>query len=484
MIVNDAHCGMRATAWRGKRVTVMGLGLHGGGLSVARWLLLQGANVCVTDLKTREGLKSSVRALERTAGRKGSGELQLVLGRHRLRDMRHADVLVQNPAVPRNSKYVQAARSARVVITNEAKLFLEHLQWAAPRVRVAAVTGTRGKSTTASMLHAMIEASGRRAFLAGNMRRAMFDHVDEIVQAASTQSVDVVLEFSSWHCEHFSARTVGPDLALVTNIMRDHLNRYSSMRSYVAAKTKLVRSCRGSVVLNWNDEQTRSMASVARGKLHWFSPKPWRGSRRVGCFVNEERWVVRDNQESIISTRHLQHLQGTHNVVNAAAAIAAARALHVPLRAIRAGLHAVRGLPGRMEILSRSGGMTVINDTCATTPDATIAALTSLSGDDIVLIAGGADKDLEYNEWAQVVSEGVRCLVLLPGAATMKMVAALQGSQSQVKIVHASTMQAAVREAYHQLQSKSVLLLSPGAASFGLFHHEFDRGDQFSKLVK
>ncbi|MDO8463484.1 MAG: UDP-N-acetylmuramoyl-L-alanine--D-glutamate ligase [bacterium] len=447
----------------GKRVTVMGLGLHGGGLAVTAWFLTHGAMVTVTDRKTAGELAPSVRALAQLLVRHPAfrERLHLVLGKHRMRDFTHADLVVQNPGVPRESPYLAAAARAGVAIENEASLFFRILKGVPSPPQIMAVTGTRGKSTTAALLHQMVLADGRKAYLAGNIRRPMFDQIAAIMRAARRQEVFVVLELSSWHCERLSRQTGGPDVAIVTNIMRDHLNRYASMRSYAAAKRKIL-SGSGIAVLNRQSPPVRAMAGRATRKVVWFA------TSRKGV----------DNPS----------LRGAHNRENIAAAAAAARVVGVAPAAIARALQTYVGLPGRLEPVSRAFGITWINDTCATTPDATIAGLKALNsggGGEVVLIAGGTDKNLVYGAWAQVVACSVKQIIFLPGTATEKMLASLQAlPHVEVPVTIARSMREAVRKARRAARRGDTVLLSPGAASFGLFVHEFDRGEQFLRAVR
>lgn len=483
----------------GKRVTVMGLGLHGGGLAVATWLLRHGAEVTVTDLKTRQQLRSSLITLER-AHRIGKGSLRLVLGQHRARDFRSADLVIQNPGVPRESPYLNIARRAGVPIENEASLFLKIVRAAGQQgIRIVGVTGTRGKSTTAALIHAMLKSTGRRAVLAGNIRIPMFSVLDEVLQVGKRGPVDIVLELSSWHCEHLSARTGSVDVSVLTNILRDHLNRYRSMRAYTAAKARLLRfqDTRAVAVCNAGDPIVRAIARSFGRAVRWFAGEHPSARRWVGAYEHKGMLWYRDaDGDHRIAPASSLHISGDHNIANACAAITAARALGVPTAAIRRALESFRGLPGRFETIARIGGVTYINDTCATSPDGAIAALRALQSNAecrtqnaecrIVLIAGGTDKKLEFSAWAKEVIGSVQALVLLPGTATTAMERALARADAPASLrAHdARSMAEAVRIVRRLARPGDVVLLSPGAASFGLFQHEFDRGDQFLREVK
>lgn len=499
--------------FQGKRVTVMGLGLHGGGLAIATWLLRHGAEVTVTDLKTRAQLRPSLIALER-AHRSGKGSLHLVLGQHRARDFRNVDLVIQNPGVPRESPYLKVARRADVLIENEASLFLRMVNGESRmannkrrRAQIIGVTGTRGKSTTAALIHAMLRTAGRRAVLAGNIRIPMFSVLEEVLNASRRGPIDVVLELSSWHCEHLSATTGSVDVAVLTNILRDHLNRYRSMRTYTAAKARLLRfqDTRAVAVCNADDPIVRAIARSFGRNVRWFTQHQFSGKtgaglarRRSGAYASKGMLWYRDaDGDHRIAPASSLRISGDHNIANACAAITTVRAFGVPTVAIRRALESFRGLPGRLETVARIGGVTYINDTCATSPDGAIAALRALrqrvsraagqQNNRVVLIAGGTDKELEFGAWAKVAASTVKAIVFLPGTATEKMKRALQSFMifhSSFIIQDAPSMHSAVRTARQLTRPQDTVLLSPGAASFGLFQHEFDRGDQFARAVR
>lgn len=441
--------------WPGKKILIMGLGLHGGGVAVARWFVRAGARVTVTDLKSARELASSLSELGFYRRK-----ITFVLGRHRAGDFRNADLVIQNPGVPRESKYLDLARRAGVRLENEASLFVRLVG----RERIIGVTGTRGKSTTAALVYEMVKRKYPRAILAGNIRIPMFDQLDRALKT----SAPIILELSSWHLEGMGEHGLSPYVAVVTNVLVDHLNRYKSMADYGRAKEQIWRhqTHQDIVVLNRDNPITRAMASHVSSRVIWFS--------------------VKKSSPLLASLR----LQGEHNRANAWAAITAARALKVSLSAIRAALQKFSGLTGRLEVIGKHRGVTFINDTTATTPDATLAALSTIKGP-IILIAGGSDKKLDYRALAQEIRQRCKSVVLLPGSATDKLVRAMlnvktqmsnQISNPNVKLV--SSMVEAVRKVVRLSVRGDTILLSPGAASFGLFKHEFDRGDQFVRAVK
>src|SRR5262245_4851723 len=242
---------------RGKRALVMGLGVHGGGLGVARFLVDQGADVTVTDLRGPELLKPSLEAL---AGL----PIRYVLGEHREADFRSADLVIRNPAVPRESPYLQSARLAGAAIEMEMTLFFRLCPGP-----ILGVTGTKGKTTTTLLAGAMIREQYPDTVVAGNLRVSALEALPRI-----TAGTPVVLELSSCQLEGLGEAHLSPQYACITNISPDHLDRYGSMEAYAQAKKQILlhRGKDSIVVLNWDDPLlSTEFASEAPGEVVWFS---------------------------------------------------------------------------------------------------------------------------------------------------------------------------------------------------------------------
>ena len=430
-------------ALAGRRVVVMGLGLHGGGLGVAQFLRAHGASLVVTDLRRASELAPSVEQL-------GTQGVRYVLGRHDLQDFREAEIVVRNPAVPLDAPALAVAREAGARIEMELTMFL---RWCAAS-QVVAVTGTRGKSTTAAALHAMLRAGGRPARLAGNMGVSALAQLDQI-----QRDEVVVLEMSSWQTEGLAGTGVRVSGAVITNLLPDHLNRYASMEAYAAAKAELLGAQRTD---DW------AVLPAGPGWGDWFAARA-RGR------------VVRVPPEAPPPGWRNAVLRGAHNRANLAAAALAARELGVPTAAVDRAVATFPGVAQRQEFLGTIGSVRVFNDTTATIPDATLAALDTIPGP-WVLIAGGSDKRLDFDRLAERLERdpGVRGVVLLPGTGTDRLRPLLRASAPAV----VGDMTAAVGAALDMAQPGDALLLSPACASFGLFVHEFDRGAQFVAAVE
>lgn len=456
-------------ALRGKRVTVMGLGLHGGGLATTLWLLRQGARVLVTDSKTRQQLKKTVAQLPRSSG------LKLVLGKHREQDFRSADMVVQNPGVPPTSSFLHIARAAGIPIVNEATLFFERCPGT-----IIAVTGTKGKSTTSTLIAQLLRAQfGKRVVLAGNIRTtAMLSVLDRLTSASL-----VVLELSSWQLELFAEHHLHPSVAVVTNLLEDHLDRHGTRAAYHRAKSWIWRwqYAQDVAILNWDDPASTKWRSKPKARTLWYSQKKLPAQLHGAYVAQGKFWIRRGKKTSAVTSASDVSLPGAHNLQNALAALLAAYVLGVPNTKLRKALRAFRGVDGRLSLVRTVHGVSYYNDTTATAPAATIRALQSFDRKPI-LIAGGVDKKLPYSALAKSITQYAKAVVFLPGSATEKLMKYLQ--KTTVPIFLEDSMHAAVHTAALYAQKGDIVVLSPAASSFNLFLHEFDRGDKFVREVK
>ena len=247
--------------YKNKKVLVMGLGLHGGALAVVQWLLKHGAQVTITDTKDAKALKSTIDKIKKFPGSK---KIKYSLGGHVNSDFVGQDLIIQNPGVPKNSPYLKIAKKNKTTILNEATLFFQN--FAGP---IIAVTGTRGKSTTASVLSGIVKTQYPKSVLAGNIAKtAMMSVVDTLPKNSWP-----VLELSSWQLEGLDPFHISPHLAIVTNVMIDHLNRYDSFNDYKQAKFFICKYQKANdiVVLNADNVHTKSFAKKVKSQVYYFS---------------------------------------------------------------------------------------------------------------------------------------------------------------------------------------------------------------------
>ncbi len=460
--------------FQNKKILIMGLGLHGGGVAVANWFLKQKALVKITDLKTEQELAHSLKKIK--------GKPEFALGGHDPKDFAWADIVIQNPGVPRDSIFLQIARTKGSRIENEATLFFKIIG----RERIIGVTGTRGKSTTATLIFEMLRKKYKNMFLGGNLVSApMFSFIDGALKAKDP----VVLELSSWHLENLGEMGLSPRIAVFTNLYPDHLNRYKNMEEYALAKQNIFKfqAPNDYLVVNWDNPYTLVFGRAAKSKKFWFSMRHSFDS--MGSFMDGKSIYFFDGtkKEKILDFKNIK-IKGDHNVQNILAATCVARILEVSPADIHHAVASFNGLEHRLELVREYEGVKYYNDTSATTPDGTIAALKTLGSaqkKNIILIAGGSDKGIpqeKFSELGELVGKHCKAVILFEGKGSEKIKKSLTayGLQLTAKI---KSMSDAVGIAKSLVKEGDIALLSPACASFGLFKHEFDRGDQFRTLV-
>ncbi len=447
----------------------MGLGLNGGGLASARFLAERGALVTVTDMKDGAALAASVAALDGL-------DIRYVLGRHEMADFEDADLVIKNPAVRPDSPYLAAAAA----VETDLSLFLR-----LTRSPIAAVTGSKGKSTVSSAIHHGLVSAGRKAFLGGNIALSPLGFLDE-----TGPDGIVVLELSSWQLADL--RGLGllrPLVAVLTSIMPDHMNRYSSMEEYVADK-RLIYADQGPssfTVCNRDQDWGRSFASETRGSVLWYSgydeglAGSWLEAARPGGLARRGffRGSPGAEAEEVLGEELL--VPGEHQRLNLLAAATALRALGVEAPAIRAAMSSFPGVEHRLEFFAESGGVRWYNDSAATIPQAVGAALRSFDSP-VVLLTGGTDKNLDFEPLRPELRRA-RAVVLLAGSGTEKLRPILD-EEGIAYLGPFSELGAAVEAAARAAKPGEVVLLSPGCTSFGMFLHEFDRGAKFKETAR
>lgn len=434
--------------WKGKKVLILGLGQYakGSGISAAVFLAQQGAILRVTDQKTENDLKANVTRLKRFKN------IKFILGKHRDEDIRWADVIVRNPRVRPSSKEMILASKLGKPIESDITLFLEKCP-----CTVIGVTGTRGKSTTSTLIFEMLRTSGKRVWLGGNILVSPLTFLKNVKPADI-----VVLELSSWQLETTGAAGISPHIAVVTNLMRDHLNSYEGMEDYAEAKAQIFRHQKPDDVLivNSEDPYCRVFADQAPGKVIRFSKR-----------------------KSPIKKSDVK-IPGEHNFMNASAAALAAMSSGASMAAIKKTLRSFNGLPHRQEIVATKNKVIYVNDTTATTPDGAIAAIKTFynKGHTIHMIVGGADKELEFDELARVIKRYRVDAAVLTGSAHAKLSKSLK--KAKIKYRDVSSLKEAVVYLSGKASPEDAIILSPACASFGQFKNEFERGDQFNKIVQ
>jgi UDP-N-acetylmuramoylalanine--D-glutamate ligase len=429
-----------------------------------------GANVRVTDMRTADKMQESVEALA------GEGfPVEYTLGEHREEDFRWADIVVRNQAVPLTSPWIALARQLGKPVETEINIFMRLCPGP-----IIGITGTKGKSSTATWTWEMLRHWRQDAVLAGNLRVSALEALERI-----TSDTPVVLELSSFQTEGFEEAHISPHIAAVTNLSPDHLDRYKSMEEYGAAKKHIFLHQlpeRGDyVVLNSAEPLVAGWASDAPAGVAWFGIGA--ATRLPGVYVQDGvfYWYAEESEHVFVGEAADLQVPGAHSLANAACAATLAILAGEPLEYVREGLRSFKGVADRQELLRTLNGVRFYNDTTSTTPASTIAALNAIDGP-IVLIAGGAAKGLDFAELAPVVTGETVAVVLLEGTATGLMEGQFRETGANI-LGRYSDFAEAVRVAQAAAPEGGAVLLSPATASFGMFRNEFDRGDKFRAIV-
>jgi UDP-N-acetylmuramoylalanine--D-glutamate ligase len=468
----------------GLDVLIVGLGREG--TALARCLASRGARVTVTDIKPAEELGESVAALSGMS-------ITFALGGHPLTLLDGMDILYTSPGVPLETALLVEARHRNIPLSSEPRLFAT--QCPAP---IAGITGSSGKTTCTALVGEMLKAAGKRTWVGGNIGQPLIGYLDEIDPADS-----VVMELSSFQLEFFgpwpsapadsrAARTMGPaggwspPIAAILNITPNHLDRHASMDAYVAAKLNILdyQKRDDTAVLGLDNPATRKIGEkdTMRQRVLWFSQED-----RVdeGAFLrgSELALRLRGREEAVCSMGELK-LLGRHNVANALAACAIAAAAGAPVDALRRAATTFRGVEHRLELIRERGNVRWYNDSIATTPERTVAALQAFSAP-VVLLAGGRDKHLPWQAMADLTWKKARHLILFGEAAALieRAMSASPARQNSCRVHRVGTMEQAVELAARVALPGDVVLLSPGGTSFDSYLDFVARGEHFRQLV-
>jgi UDP-N-acetylmuramoylalanine--D-glutamate ligase len=462
---------MDLSFFKNKKITVLGLGLHGGGVGVVKFLVNSGAQVIVTDLGSREKLAPSLEKL------KGLKNIKYVLGQHRVEDFTNVDMVIKSPAVAWTDKHVELALEKKIPVEMDSSLFFKLC-----KNKIIGVTGTKGKTTTAVLIFEILKAAGKNPVKVGIGQVSVLDKLS----ALKKDSV-VVFELSSWRLSALGRAKLSPQIAVFKNLMPDHLNYYGTMEKYLQDKKYIFANQKPQdfLVLNYDDEKLKEISSQAPSQLVKFSYAPLKKSKSV--FIEDEKIYLNNGIDIIelIAVKDIT-IPGRHNLSNVLAAIGAVFAWGLAPLEIKKALPNLKGPLHRLEFVAEVAGVKFYNDTTASIPQAAISALQAFE-QPIVLIAGGTDKNLDFENFGKEISEKTKQVILLKGNATEKIFFQIKKYASKdfyadIEIV--DSMEKAVSLARKFAEKGDVVLLSPGAASFGLFSNEFDRGDKFREAVK
>ncbi|HLV88807.1 MAG TPA: UDP-N-acetylmuramoyl-L-alanine--D-glutamate ligase [Candidatus Sulfotelmatobacter sp.] len=441
----------------GKRVLVVGLGKSG--VASALFLKAHGAKVSVSDTKSGDELRNEIPVLL-------DHGITVETGGHGERTFRGQDWIVVSPGVPVDAPPLVQARALGEPVIGEIELAAQFLPGP-----IVAITGSNGKTTTTTLAGEIMTAGGFSALVGGNIGTPAIS----LAERAQPDTV-IVLEVSSFQLE--TIQTFRPKVAVVLNVTPDHLDRHRTFEIYTNAKARIFENQQGSdfAVLNADDPTCVAMAAKTRAQVYWFSRQK---EVERGAWVRDGNIVFRDGkgQREVLQVSEIP-LKGAHNLENVLAAVCAGALMGCSAEKIREAVHAFKAVEHRLEFVATVSGVDYYNDSKATNVDATIKALESFPAN-IHLILGGKDKGSDYTVLNDLLRKRVKRVYTI-GAAAAKIESQIKGPE----VVHAETLENAVRKANAVAAPGDVVLLAPACASFDQFKSYEHRGKVFKELVK
>ncbi len=455
-------------------MTVMGLGLFGGGKGVTEFLCQHGANVTVTDLRQRDALAPVVNELAHLP-------VTWVLGEHREEDFLRADLVIPSPAVPRDTKLLQMCRQRGIPLETELNLFFKHTKG-----RICAVTGTNGKTTTTSLTGHLARRKWPETKVGGNVGRSLLPELNRI-----RENEWVVVEISSFQLEDLASIERRPDVAVVTNLSPNHLDRHGTYESYVEAKRVILESggAPNVAILNAEDARVRSWKKTSPRRTIYFGRTHRPLPRADGVWADLSSgfvyWCDRaaGHDASVLFERADLKLPGSFNLLNATAAAAAATVMGVAANVVPEGVRSFKTVEHRLEPCHEVNGVRFVNDSISTNPDSTLAALDAL-GPHMVLICGGARSGArDFSRLGRRIAQRTRAAVLIGETAT-EIEAEIPSRRGGPAIHRAANFEEAVAAACSLAAPGDSVVLSPACPSYDMFTNFMQRGDKFRELTQ
>lgn len=432
--------------FKGKKVTVMGLGLLGRALGDAEFMAKCGADLIVTDLKSSKELAPSVKKLKKYKN------IKFVLDGHNISDFENRDFILKAAGVSLDSPYIAHAKKKNIPVEMSACLFAR-----LANLPIIGVTGTRGKSTVTHMIAHILKSARRKFILGGNVAG-----VSTLALLPKAKNSNLALfELDSWQLQGFSESSLSPNISIFTTFLPDHMNYYNgSMEKYFEDKSAIFK--------NQKREDNLILGEQVMPYI-----KEWGGEIKSNISVPPAKLP---KGFSIV-------VPGEHNLYNATLAMTVARVLGIKDNIIKKALKNFKGVSGRLEFLREVKGVTYYNDTTATMPEATIVALRALGKNKkVILIMGGSDKGLDMSSLLKNLEKYCKAIILLSGSGT-KIIKPIV-SRLNIFVGEFDDLKSSFEKAKELAKKGDIILLSPAFASFGMFKNEFDRGEQFVKLVK
>lgn len=467
-------------SWKGLKVLIIGAARQG--LALAHYFLKHGASVVVNDRQPPEIFSGLREEFEAQAGT--SERVEWVFGGHPLGLLDEVETVCVSGGVPLENPLVLEAQARGTRVTNDSQLFLEN----AP-CKVIGITGSAGKTTTTTLVGKIAQSAVnqgeeispyRKAWVGGNIGFPLISNVDEMVAEDLA-----IMELSSFQLELMSS---SPQIAAVLNITPNHLDRHKSMEAYTSAKKRILefQSAKDWAILGRDDPGAWSLADTVKGSLLSFglsSP----AAHRSGAYSENGSVYLRNGAEQSEPVKILERseisLRGDHNLLNVMAACSISSVASLGVGAMRAGIIGFSGVPHRLEFIRNWGGADWYNDSIATAPERSMAAVRAFD-EPLILLAGGRDKELPWDEFASLVVRRVDHVILFGEAAEVIWKALDKKGTGSLAVTRCKGLKEAVQAAAGIVQTGDVVLLSPGGTSFDEFRDFEERGEQFSQWVK
>lgn len=457
--------------WNGKKVVMIGAARQG--VALSRFLAEKGASVILNDRRPTEALTDVHDTLS------GTG-VQLVTGSHPLEILDGADLVCLSGGVPLDLPLVQEAARLNIPFSNDSQIFLEE----AP-CPVIGITGSSGKTTTTALVgeiakkHYEIRKPDSKVWVGGNIGNPLIQDVSQM----KVEDIAVV-EFSSFQLE---IMTKSPQIAAILNLTPNHLDRHKTMSKYIAAKANILthQTSEDIAILNRDDLLVRELYPEVVGRRITFGINPPYDKQDSTYYKRGKLYLQASGQVAKILKSDLINLRGTHNLYNVLAAVAISAAARFSLQAIYDGIVSFEGVPYRLEFVRHWGGADWYDDSIATSPERAIAGINSFD-EPIVLLAGGRDKDLPWEDFGRKVHQKVDHLILFGEARNLigNVVGEAAADQRPFSIDLCETLEEAVKKASERVEPGDVVLLSPGGTSFDEFIDFEERGKRFKQWVK
>ncbi|MBT6150570.1 MAG: UDP-N-acetylmuramoyl-L-alanine--D-glutamate ligase [Chloroflexi bacterium] len=452
--------------WKNQRVLIIGAARQG--LALARYLSEEGAEVILTDLRSEKDLIAERESLSEYS-------IYWVLGEHPLRLLEGTTLVCPSGGVPLTIPLLLEAKKQGIPFSNDAQIFLQ----AAP-CKVIGITGSAGKTTATTLVHLMAKAAVKKgiykqAFIGGNIGNPLIADLDNM-----TQDDIVVMELSSFQLEQFST---SPKVAALLNITPNHLDRHVTMEAYTKAKQNILKfqNPEDFAILGREDQIAWGSSANIKGNILSFGHEKIE-IEQFGTFIHEDHiWIRYVEGESQIMPVDEVALLGDHNLLNVLAACAIAAAAGLPIETMRTGINSFEGIPHRLEFVRSWGVADWYNDSIATAPERSMAGILSFD-QSIVLLAGGRDKDLPWDDFAILVAEKVDHIILF-GEAVDIILTALNNSPGDYSVSSCTNLASAVDTASQIVSPGDVVLFSPGGTSYDEFFDFAERGNKYIELV-